>query len=54
MSYGSREMKRYDSRKAKPLEGFGHYKKAGEKTFTSVNVADRVLHNFINATNKTK
>jgi hypothetical protein len=54
MSCGSHGKKRDDSRKAKPLEGFVHYKKAGEKTSTFKNVANRVLHNFIKATNKTK
>ena len=40
--------------KAEPLAGFDHYKKAGKKTFVSKNAVNRVLHNFINATNKTK
>jgi hypothetical protein len=54
MSLGSHGKKRDDSRKAKPLEGSDHYKKAGEKTFVFRNEANRVLHDFINATNKTK
>jgi hypothetical protein len=54
MSQGSHGTKRDDSRKAKPLIGFDHYKKARENTFIFKNVANRVIHKFINATNETK